>query len=98
MGKLIALFQKAQKNLFKQAYVIMPQHRQECDVIEKKAQSERRKLRNQSAEIASHNSPFDSLTALICKNPRRVGNHVKLHLPMLPYEQKESLLIILFCF
>ena len=38
------------------------------------------------------------LTALICKNPRRVGNHVKLHLPMLPYEQKESLLIILFCF
>ena len=60
MGKLIALFQKAQKNLFKQAYVIMPQHRQECDVIERKAQSERRKLRNQSAEIASNNSPFDT--------------------------------------
>ena len=38
------------------------------------------------------------LTALICKNPRRVGNHVKLHFPMLPYEQKESLSIILFVF
>ena len=63
MGKLIALFQKAQKNLFKQAYVIMPQHRQKCDAIERKAQSERRKLRNQSAEIASHNSPFDTITS-----------------------------------